>query len=123
MVVPRTTRLQFVVVRLDFWLSVQYTVSLTKASFGYSFMGYMVVRRTTASVFLVVLRRFWLYRAHGQPEFRTLVMTNSYYIELSIMTVLLCITHLSEYNILQWCMLYEPQDLTKVLLVLSGLYF
>ncbi len=32
----------------------------------------MVVRRTTTSVFLVVPRLFWLSRAHGQPNFRTL---------------------------------------------------
>ncbi len=34
----------------------------------------MVVHRTTASVFLVVRRGFWLSRAHGQPKFRTLVL-------------------------------------------------
>ena len=36
---------------------------------------FMVVGRTTISVFLVVRRLFWLSRAHGQPDFRTLVIS------------------------------------------------
>ncbi len=36
----------------------------------------MVVHRTTASVFLVVRRLFRLSRAHGQPKFRTLVISH-----------------------------------------------
>ncbi len=35
----------------------------------------MVVRRTTTSISLVVRRHFWLSRAHGQPNFRTLSYT------------------------------------------------
>jgi len=58
MVVPWTTRLQFLVVRQSFWLSVH-----TKASSGYRFM---VGRRTTASLFLVVRQLLLLSRAHGQ---------------------------------------------------------
>ena len=74
MVVPRTTRLQFLVVRPGFWLSVLgiYKYTRTKMSFGYRFM---VVHWTTASVFLVVRQLFWLSRAHGQPKFRTLAKT------------------------------------------------
>ena len=69
MVVPRTTRLQFPVVRPSVWLSVLGTLR-ENVSFSYRSM---VVRRTTASVFLVVRRLIWLSRAHGQPKFRTLI--------------------------------------------------
>ncbi len=53
----------------NFWLSVQVfgcPYTYTKVSFCYKFM---VVCWTTASVFLVVWRLFWLSRAHGQPKF------------------------------------------------------
>ena len=35
---------------------------------------FMGVRRTTASVFLVVRRLFWVSRAHWRPKFRTLLL-------------------------------------------------
>ncbi len=44
----------------------------TKVTFGYRFM---VVCRTTASVFFVVRRRFWLSWAHRQPKFWMLVIS------------------------------------------------
>ncbi len=138
---PRTTRLQFLAVRHNFWLSIEFSILwlftgsaflffgcptafwLSKASEqplfpvfelrknkwlfhgqpGYNFWSqcpskflvvltwnkvnnsgssvtagawkFMVVRRTTTSVFLVVRRLFWLSRAHGQPKFRTLVIS------------------------------------------------
>jgi len=55
----------------NFWLSAKVfgCQTRTKVSFGYRFM---VVRRTTASLFLVVRQLFWLSRANGQPLFRTL---------------------------------------------------
>ena len=62
-------RLQFLVVHPSCWLSIL-GIQCTKVTFGYRFM---VARRTTASVFLVVRRRNWLSRAHQQPKFRTLI--------------------------------------------------
>ena len=74
MVVPRTTRLQFLVVRPSFWLSATWS-KVNGVEFHSWDMKLMVVRRTTTSVFLVVRRPFWLSRAHGQPKFRTLLTT------------------------------------------------
>ncbi len=43
---------------------------------GSSFTSkFMVVRRTTTSIFSVVRRLFWLSQAHGQPKFRTPLIT------------------------------------------------
>ncbi len=71
MVVPQTTRLQFLVVRPGFWLSVLGNIhynehTCTKVSLGYKLMD---VRRTTESVFVAVWRCFLLSQAHGQPKF------------------------------------------------------
>ncbi len=68
MVVMQTTRLHF-------WLSVKVfgfpyleymNIQVQRLVFDYKFM---VVRWTTAAVFLVVRWLFWLSWAHGQPEF------------------------------------------------------
>ena len=74
MVVPRKTRLKFLVVRSSFGCPY-----LEESNWGrVSQLGHenlSVVRRTTTSVFLVVRRLFLLSRAHGQPNFRTLEVT------------------------------------------------
>ncbi len=54
MVVPPTTRLQFLVVRPDFGCPYLGMYKYTRTMMSFSYRSIMVVRRTTASIFWVV---------------------------------------------------------------------
>ncbi len=68
MVVPWIpTRLQFLVVCQNLWLTVHY-----KREFWLLYK-FMVVHRTTASLFFIVWQLFWLSQVNRQPLFPPLV--------------------------------------------------